>query len=463
MTEQHHPVRAVSWLDLCPWLLLVRTPAIALRLEVLFLATLGGLLTSAAWWLAGIVFFYGGPPSGDDVFSSSNEPSQVRALQAESFRDLYLHLQSWPGSAAAPQRIDAQAATDIGSNVPFGTFVWQCVTGQAHEPFHAAWRRLAGPYVEMFALHITLRQFAFLLTGGLLTLFVWSVFGGAITRCAAMQLGREERIGLRASLGFALARVVSYFSAPLYPLFGIAVFCIGVWLIVGLPMNLDVGVIWAGVVWIVVLLLGVLAALLALGLLFGWPLMWATVSSEGSDAFDALSRSYAYTFQRPLHYLFYVLVVGLIGALAWLLVLQLGEGIIHLALWAAHWGVLDEDRMALLVAAANGQPVPADQLTSTARVGAWLMALGNGLVRAIAFSFAFGYFWVAASGIYLLLRREVDHTETDEIYVDDNGQTYGLPPLERDERGVPGVAKNDPPPHSPINEAGPAGMREEAE
>ena len=49
-------------------------------------------------------------------------------------------------------------------------------------------------------------------------------------------------------------------------------------------------------------------ALLLLGLAFGWPLMWATISTEGTDSFDALSRSYAYVFQRPLRYLFYVVV-----------------------------------------------------------------------------------------------------------------------------------------------------------
>jgi hypothetical protein len=463
MTQPHTTVRAISWLDLCPWLLLLRTPAIALRLEVLFLATLGGLLTSAAWWLAGIVFFYSGPPTADDVSASSDGPNLVRQQQAESFRALFGHLQSWPGTPALAERVRASDNTNIRNDVPFGAFAWDSLTGRADEPFHAAWRRLAGPYVEMFSLHITLRQFAYLLSGGLLTLAVWAVFGGAISRCAAMQLGREERIGMRASLWFAVERIVAYFSAPLYPLFGLALFCAAVAVLVGLPMNLDIGVLWAGVVWIFVLLCGALAALLALGLLFGWPLMWATVSSEGSDAFDALSRSFAYTFQRPLHYLFYVLVIGVLGALAWLLVLQLGEAIIHLAEWAAHWGVFDEQRMSDIVGAANGQTLPDEQLSSTADVGVWLMALGNGLVRAIAFSFAFGYFWVAASGIYLLLRREVDHTETDEIYVDDDGQTYGLPPLERDAHGVPGVGKNDPPPHSPIDGAEQLRSQEEAE
>lgn len=461
MTQPHTTVRAISWLDLCPWLLLVRTPAIALRLEVLFLATVGGLLTSAAWWLAGIVFFYNGPPTVDDVRAAGG--NEVRAQQAEIFGRLYGHLQSWPGGPAIDERVNASLNTDIRNDLPFAVFVWNSLTGVMDEPFHAAWRHLAIPYVEMFSLYISLRQFFFLLTGGVLSLAVWAVFGGAISRCAAMQLGREERIGLRASLKFAIERVFAYFSAPLYPLFGLALFCLAVMVLVGLPMNLDIGVLWAGVVWILVLLFGALAALLALGLLFGWPLMWATVSSEGSDAFDALSRSFAYTFQRPLHYLFYVFVVGVIGALAWLLVLQLGEAIIHLAQWAAHWGVFDEVRMNLLVEAARGEPLAKEQLSTTAGIGVWLIALGNGLVRAVAFSFAFGYFWVAASGMYLLLRREVDHTETDEIFVDDDGQSYGLPPLERDARGVPGVAKNDPPPHSPIENAEQLKSQEEAE
>ncbi len=458
MAQQHATVRAVSWLDLCPWLLLVRTPAIALRLEVLFLATVGGLLTAAVWWLAGVIFFYNGAPSGVDIRNAEIAASEVRVEQADRFRTVYERLQTWPGSPTL--RGDRSFA---GDDLSFSAFVWQAITGQIDEPFHAAWRRIAGPYVELFSLHITLRQFAYLLTGSLFTLLVWAVFGGAITRCAAMQLGREERIGLRASLGFALSKVFSYVSAPLYPLGGIALFCIGVWLLVGLPMNLDLGVLWAGIVWIFVLAFAMLAALLGLGLLFGWPMMWATISSEGSDAFDALSRSFAYTFQRPLHYLFYVLVVGVIGALVWLLVLQLGEAVIHLSYWAAHWGVLDEQRMTDIVAATSNPEAAEDRLPGAAAAGVWLMGLGNGLVRAVVFSFAFGYFFVAASGIYLLLRREVDHTETDEIYVDDDDQTYGLPPLDRDERGVPGVAVSDTPPHSPVDDAGIHGVREEAE
>ena len=54
-------------------------------------------------------------------------------------------------------------------------------------------------------------------------------------------------------------------------------------------------------------------AILLLGALVGWPLMWATVSVEGTDAFDALSRSYAYTYHRPWRLLWYVLFAGFLA------------------------------------------------------------------------------------------------------------------------------------------------------
>ena len=55
-------------------------------------------------------------------------------------------------------------------------------------------------------------------------------------------------------------------------------------------------------------------AVLLLGLIFGWPLMFSTISTEGTDAFDAISRSYAYVFQRPFHYLFYTILITIMHA-----------------------------------------------------------------------------------------------------------------------------------------------------
>ena len=53
-----------------------------------------------------------------------------------------------------------------------------------------------------------------------------------------------------------------------------------------------------------VLMLGLIMAVVLVGLV-GWPLMNATISTEGSDSFDALSRSYSYVYQVPWHCLWY--------------------------------------------------------------------------------------------------------------------------------------------------------------
>ena len=39
-----------------------------------------------------------------------------------------------------------------------------------------------------------------------------------------------------------------------------------------------------------------------------------------------------------------------------------------------------------------------------------------------------GFLWVAAVGIYLLLRRDIDGVQTGEVYVD-QAEEYGMPPL----------------------------------
>jgi len=60
--------------------------------------------------------------------------------------------------------------------------------------------------------------------------------------------------------------------------------------------------------------------LLLVGVLLGWPLMWATISVEGTDSFDALSRTYAYVFQKPLRYAAYIGFAVIIGLLGWIVV-----------------------------------------------------------------------------------------------------------------------------------------------
>ena len=406
-------LRSIAWRDLCPWLMLFRCPRLALRIEVLFLATVGGILTSLAWLLSGWIFYLGSPQDSAPPGTEYHDMTPVEQ-QARQMVIVHHDLSRMPGAvsavpSAAPASDELTTAREM-QRPPFGSFLWRAIVGGeiGSEPFHNSWRNLTRPYVELLSLRTTLQQFAYLLFGSLATVLVWSLFGGAITRVAAVQLAHGERIGLKKALSFAASKVLSYFGAPLLPLVGTALFAMGVFLLVGLPMNLDVGLIWSGLVWILVLGVGLLVGVLLLGLLFGWPLMWATISTEGTDTFDAISRTYAYTMQRPLHYLFYVVIVGGLGAVTWLLVLAFGEAVIHVCWWSADWAVFDEQRMQAIVAAANGDQMTVDNLATEGIeisglgwAGIYIFRVANGLIRAVAYSFGYGYFWVAASGIYL--------------------------------------------------------------
>lgn len=461
MNDDHSTLRAISWRDLCPWLILFRSFGLAIRFEILLLATAGAFLSAIAWWLSGALFYWGGLPDARPTSAAVTEVEAREKLQADRFKRIFEDMQRMPGQPQAAtgetDLVPPGPAADSEFAPPAG--VWPASFGPLREPFFSAWQRLARPYFELFGLHVNLRQFAYFLFGGLLTLVIWSIIGGAITRSTALQLAREERIGLRAALRFSTQKFLSYFTAPLYPLLGIALFAAAVFVFVGLPMGyLDVGLFWGGLVWLLVLLVGLLVGVLALGLIFGWPLMWATISTEGTDAFDALSRSYAYTLQRPLHYLFYAVVAALLGTVSWLLVILFGEAVIHISLWGAAWGISGE-RFGLILAAANGSQAHLDQLSSIGQAGAAMLGLSHGVVRAFTFSFAIAFFWTATTAIYLLLRRDVDQTEIDEVHADDEAELYGLPPLEKDQAGVAGVADEKMPRGEPASDddaAGPA-------
>src|SRR5438034_10546778 len=62
--------------------------------------------------------------------------------------------------------------------------------------------------------------------------------------------------------------------------------------------------------------------------------MYSTISTEGSDTFDALSRSYNYVFQSPWNYIWYSLVAVLYGAVLVFFVVFMGSLVVYLTKWS---------------------------------------------------------------------------------------------------------------------------------
>jgi len=119
-----------------------------------------------------------------------------------------------------------------------------------------------------------------------------------------------------------------------------------------------------------------------------------------------------------------VIVAAVLGFLGWLLVANFAAAVIWLSYWAAGWGCSAERLAAVMHGAGAGGAV----------IHFWV-----GCVKLLAMGFSFGYFWTAACAMYLLLRRHVDATEMDEVFLEEEEESYGLPPLKLDSAGAPVV------------------------
>lgn len=406
--EDRSTLRAVAWHELFPWLALLRAFRLAIGFRVLALSALAILLTVSGWSLLAKIFSEDTLPE----FSRFSCP--------------------WTGLCS----MVPDQPTVLGM-LPVDR---PGVPEPKMEPMSFAWYSLSVPALRSFEVETKLPRLAGLVLCGLWGLAVWALFGAAITRILAVQVATDERLSWSAVARYATGKWHSYFGAPLFPVIGMLLAALPVCLF-GLLMRINVGIFLVGLIWPVFLVCGLIMVLLLLGLLFGWPLMWTTISSEGTDSFDALSRSYAYVFQRPLHYLLYVVLAAVIGVVGWLLVSEVAAGIVGLTYWAASWG-----SGAVVIGNVVGS---SPDLGMVGKTGAWLIHFWAGFVKLLAVGFLYSYFWSSMSIIYFLLRRDVDATEMDEVYLDEEEQTYGLPPLKTDAAGAPEVGGADGTPPAP--------------
>jgi hypothetical protein len=308
------------------------------------------------------------------------------------------------------------------------------------------------------------------------TVLTWSFFGGAITRIAAIQVARPgEPIGLSDAVRFTYKRLLSYVAAPLFPLalvFVLLVFSFIFSVFHMIPAFGDIVV--DGLLWFVMLLIGLVMALSLVGLAVGWPLMAPTISAEGTDSWEALSRSFSYVFQRPWHYLWYAAVTVAYGAVVIFFVGFMGSLTVYLSKWAVSETTLVSSRQpaylfvyapesfgwrTLLLqgavddfskdkeAAVSDSPTNMELVQSKTgiinprayahyirnlnwwnKVGAALVAFWLGLFFLLILGFGYSFFFTTTTIIYLLMRRNLDGAEIDEVYLEEeDGDSFGGP------------------------------------
>ncbi len=270
-------------------------------------------------------------------------------------------------------------------------------------------------------------------------LAVIAVFGGAIHRIAALHFAREEKISIGQALKFSLSKFLSFFTAPLIPL--VFIILLGLLLAVGgligsIPYF---GTILMGLLFILAIGVGLLIAFLSIGLVAGFPLMYPTIAVEGSDSFDAISRSFSYVFSRPWRAGLYGLVSLVYGVITYLFV----RFFAFLALAATHCFVslgvcgygdrlhADADKLDVMWQAPTFDrlfgPFNWEAMGGAMPLGAWLIGLWVFLVAATVFAYLLSYAASSTTTIYYLLRKKVDATDLDDVYVEEEEEPLETP------------------------------------
>lgn len=391
MAKLRTRVEAIDFRQVFPWTNIFRAFSIAADVRKLMIAAVGLILFSAGNQLINLLPF--APPSA----SISHGPHD------------------WPWM----QRLgyDLQFATMNGEQSPLIE-----VQGVLYDPAGLL-RRMSGnwelvlrpartvvdPAVNLLRSWQTWSSVAYEWTRLLWAICVWSVFGGALTRMAAVQFARDDKVSMIAALKFSTRRLLSYLAAPMLPITGI-LFCAGLCFVGSRAVFLGViGEAITGGLWFLALFLGVLMTWMVIGGAAGWPLMFAAISTEDSDGFDGLSRAFSYVFERPWYYLWLIILAMVYGSVSIFAASIIAGLVVHLAAWGTSLG-LPPDYAAELPWSVLSQrePPPQSMLVDTSWF--WLR-----VVETLLVGFVYSHFWTVSTISYFLLRKSDDGTPLDQV------------------------------------------------
>ena len=371
-------VHEIRWSDALPWWLLFRAAGAAFSPTVILLAAAGAVATWAGWSMA-------------DRLGLAGVDRAADVIAAAKAADALL-------PAGAP-------VTPLAAG---GPATWLPAVVDRMPPVVADMSRLLA---IPFRPSATLREVAGAAARIGWFVLVWSIFGTAIARHVALKLVGEDAPGIVGATWFGSRKWLPAFNSVLFVLVGILALSVP-GAILGLGMRTEWGLAFAGAVWPLVLLGAVVLAILAVGMVAGWPLMVACVGVERGDSFQAISTAFSYLYQRPLHYAFYALVALLVSIPTLLVAGLFAHATADLAMWATSFGMGHERTATVLEGLAAGGPAAA--AWGVKAIGFWTRGL-----ETLLSSFGWGYFWAIATAAYLLLRQDVDGTELDEVVLDE--------------------------------------------
>lgn len=297
-------------------------------------------------------------------------------------------LESIPAAAQFPSALPPSKISLLSSDLvdtPVFISVLEYLTGPV---------RLAPNRENMTACFVRIMQQLFLIA-------IWIIPAGYTMRQTALAIAGRERMATLDAIKMVSSRFLSFLSGPMLTL-GVAIFLSTFFLILGLSDRIPyVGQAISNVGGLLGIPIALLIGLLGFGTFITFPLMWASIVSESySDGFDSASRGFEYVIQRPFRFVAYIAIAVVLSTVAFRLVSSLvfvGTALAQLSFSTA-------------TTAPKGLPTVVVVVLQT-----------------IPIAFAFNLFWAFSTGIYLLLRRDANHQEIEDVWEPERPQAKPLP------------------------------------
>lgn len=254
--------------------------------------------------------------------------------------------------------------------------------------------------------------------------FIIVVFtGGAICRCAALEFARNEKAGLCEALHYARENFRAFLSAPLVPL-GLTVFLTSVLLGLGLLAAMPwVGELIIGILFGLILVLGLSIAIMLLGAATGGLLLFPSVAFERTNGLDAVGRAFCYVLNRPLWMAYYVFFSAVLGTFFYLvfrwvvfLILRITYGLLLFGLDLGGQGE-KLSRIWLRPEFFGFVQRASENVSWSESIASVIIYLFLMLIVGLLISYVISFLFSTSAVIYALMRKKVDKTELDAVFV----------------------------------------------
>lgn len=233
-----------------------------------------------------------------------------------------------------------------------------------------------------------------------------ALVGGTISRSAGFEFALGRFATREETLHFTLRRTRQFVGAAILPV----AFCTIIFMLIalgGLLLSMPVLDVVGSLLYGLGLTLGIVATLVLVLHVIAAPLLVPAMAIEGTDAFDAIQRSYAYVIGRPLRYLLYVAVLTLLGTFAAVLFAMIARLSIDMTDWAVNFLDFDATDRAL-----RGE----GEMGATKQLAHRFIVFWRSIVELVIAGYIVSLFFTSSTLLYLAVRRICDGQGINEIW-----------------------------------------------